>query len=61
MARKLVKVVYDTLKNNWVSTDFPSFTLAAGRTLAQPRALRQAQGRLCAHTAHLASRLICWR
>ena len=29
LARKLVKVVYDTLKNNWVFADFPSFTLAA--------------------------------
>jgi hypothetical protein len=26
---KLVKIVYDTLKNNWVFSDFPSFTLAA--------------------------------
>jgi transposase len=29
LARKLVKLVYDTLKNNWVFADFPSFTLAA--------------------------------
>lgn len=29
LARKLVKIVYDTLKNNWVFEDFPSFTLAA--------------------------------
>jgi len=29
LARKLVQVVYDTLKNNWVFSDFPSFTLAA--------------------------------
>jgi transposase len=29
LARKLVKLVYDTLKNNWVFEDFPSFTLAA--------------------------------
>lgn len=29
LARKLVKVVYDTLKNNWMFADFPSFTLAA--------------------------------
>ena len=29
LARKLVKIVYDTLKNNWVFDDFPSFTLAA--------------------------------
>jgi len=29
LARKLVKIVYDTLKNNWVFADFPSFTLAA--------------------------------
>jgi len=29
LARKLVKLVYDTLKNNWVFSDFPSFTLAA--------------------------------
>jgi len=29
LARKLVKVVYETLKNNWVFSDFPSFTLAA--------------------------------
>lgn len=28
LARKLVKIVYDTLKNNWVFADFPSFTLA---------------------------------
>jgi hypothetical protein len=24
-----VKIVYDTLKNQWVFEDFPSFTLAA--------------------------------
>lgn len=29
LARKMVKIVYDTLKNNWVFEDFPSFTLAA--------------------------------
>ena len=29
LARKLVKLVYDTLKNDWVFADFPSFTLAA--------------------------------
>ena len=29
LARKLVKIVYDTLKNQWVFEDFPSFTLAA--------------------------------
>src|SRR5438093_1512324 len=29
LARKMVKIVYDTLKNNWVFDDFPSFTLAA--------------------------------
>lgn len=29
LARKLVKIVYDTLKNDWVFEDFPSFTLAA--------------------------------
>ena len=29
LARKLVKIVYDTLKNDWVFADFPSFTLAA--------------------------------
>src|SRR5437773_6758530 len=29
LARKLAKIVYDTLKNNWVFADFPSFTLAA--------------------------------
>ncbi len=29
LARKLVKIVYHTLKNNWVFEDFPSFTLAA--------------------------------
>lgn len=29
LARKLVKIVYDTLKNNWVFADFPTFTLAA--------------------------------
>lgn len=29
LARKLVKIVYDTLKNDWVFKDFPSFTLAA--------------------------------
>jgi transposase len=29
LARKLVKLVYNTLKNNWVFADFPSFTLAA--------------------------------
>ena len=29
LARKLVKIVHDTLKNDWVFTDFPSFTLAA--------------------------------
>jgi transposase len=29
LARKLVKIVYDTLKNRWVFEDFPSFTLAA--------------------------------
>lgn len=29
LARKLVKIVFDTLKNNWVFDDFPSFTLAA--------------------------------
>ncbi len=29
LARKLVKIVYDTLKNDWVFQDFPSFTLAA--------------------------------
>lgn len=29
LARKLVKIVYDTLRNNWVFADFPSFTLAA--------------------------------
>jgi transposase len=29
LARKLVKIVYDTLKNDWVFSDFPSFTLAA--------------------------------
>lgn len=29
LARKLVKIVYDTLKNNWVFDDFPSFSLAA--------------------------------
>ncbi len=28
LARKLVKIVYHTLKNNWVFEDFPSFTLA---------------------------------
>jgi hypothetical protein len=28
LARKLVKIVYDTLKNQWVFEDFPSFTLA---------------------------------
>jgi hypothetical protein len=25
----MVKIVYDTLKNDWVFEDFPSFTLAA--------------------------------
>jgi len=25
----MVKIVYDTLKNNWVFEDFPSFILAA--------------------------------
>ena len=29
LARKLVKIVYDTLKIQWVFDDFPSFTLAA--------------------------------
>jgi transposase len=29
LARKLVKIVYDTLKNRWVFEDFPTFTLAA--------------------------------
>ena len=29
LARKLVKIVYHTLKNSWVFEDFPSFTLAA--------------------------------
>ena len=29
LARKMVKIVYDTLKNNWVFEDFPSFTMAA--------------------------------
>lgn len=29
LARKLVKIVYDTLRNDWVFADFPSFTLAA--------------------------------
>ena len=29
LARKLVKIVYDTLNNDWVFEDFPSFTLAA--------------------------------
>ena len=29
LARKMVKIVYDTLKNEWVFDDFPSFTLAA--------------------------------
>jgi len=29
LARKLVKIVHDTLKNDWVFADFPSFTLAA--------------------------------
>ena len=29
LARKLVKIVYNTLKNDWVFADFPSFTLAA--------------------------------
>jgi len=29
LARKLVKIVYDTLKNDWVFQDLPSFTLAA--------------------------------
>ena len=29
LARKLVKIVYDTLKNRWVFQDFPTFTLAA--------------------------------
>jgi transposase len=29
LARKLVKIVFDTLKNQWVFEDFPSFTLAA--------------------------------
>ena len=29
LARKLVKIVYNTLKNQWVFEDFPSFTLAA--------------------------------
>ena len=29
LARKLVKIVHDTLQNNWVFEDFPSFTLAA--------------------------------
>jgi len=29
LARKLVKIVYDTLKNQWVFEDFASFTLAA--------------------------------
>jgi transposase len=29
LARKLVKIVYDTLRNNWIFEDFPSFTLAA--------------------------------
>jgi transposase len=29
LARKLVKIVYDTLKNQWIFEDFPSFTLAA--------------------------------
>ena len=29
LARKLVKIVHDTLKNQWVFEDFPSFTLAA--------------------------------
>jgi transposase len=29
LARKLVKIVYDTLKNQWVFEDFSSFTLAA--------------------------------
>jgi len=25
----MAKIVYDTLKNDWVFEDFPSFTLAA--------------------------------
>jgi transposase len=29
LPRKLVRIVYDTLKNDWVFQDFPSFTLAA--------------------------------
>ena len=29
LARKLVKIVYDTLQHQWVFEDFPSFTLAA--------------------------------
>ena len=29
LARKLVKIVYDTLKQNWIFEDFPTFTLAA--------------------------------
>jgi len=29
LARKMAKIVYDTLKNDWVFEDFPSFTLAA--------------------------------
>jgi transposase len=29
LARKLVKIVHDTLKNDWVFEDFPSFTLVA--------------------------------
>ena len=29
LARKLVKIVFNTLRNGWVFEDFPSFTLAA--------------------------------
>lgn len=29
-ARKLLKIIFDTLKNNWVFEDFPNFKIASG-------------------------------